>query len=71
MVQLVQVPVPESQVPVLESQVYQYHYQYLKSVLKYSSSTSTSTQYCNPGTEPRAYNALPILCETTVSNTGL
>jgi len=37
---------------------YLYQYQYLKTVLKYSSSTSTITQYYNPGVQtiriPRA-----------------
>ena len=31
------------------SSKYQYQYKYLKMVLKYRSSTSTSTQYYNPG----------------------
>ena len=35
------------------SSKYQYQYKYLKMVLKYRSSTSTSTQYYNPGDNSR------------------
>jgi len=52
---------------------YQYQYHFLKTVLKYSSSTSTSTQYYNPAAQALNWTELQLVrelsCEVLVLRT--